>query len=216
MRVAKAADAVSTYDAEEADFYCSNGVRDARFLDLTIPPATQVDVSSTARRLVFMGTRDWPPNQEAFLSALALWPRISAGIADAELCVIGAKKPGADDPVYPEGVRDLGFVDDLHGFLRTCRAMIAPIKTGGGVRVKLLDAVRMGLPVVATGPAIGSLGPIFDIMALDDDDAFVAECRRYLTDRDVAVKAGDQLFEINRQRWEQRLPHRSVDALLRG
>jgi glycosyltransferase involved in cell wall biosynthesis len=216
MRVAKAADAVSTYDAEEAAFYRANGVRDARFLDLTMPPATQVDVGSTPRRLVFMGTRDWPPNQEAFLSALQLWPRISAGIPDAELCVIGAKKPGAVDPVYPDGVRDLGFVDDLHGFLRTCRAMVAPIKTGGGVRVKLLDAVRMGLPVVATSPAIGSLGPIFNIAPLDDEAAFVAECRRYLTDRDVAVKAGDQLFEINRQRWEQRLPHSSVDALLRG
>jgi hypothetical protein len=216
LRVALAADAVGTYDAEEADFYLANGVRDARFLDLTMPPAAQVDVSSTARRLVFMGTRDWPPNQEAFLYALKLWPRICAGIPDAELCVIGAKKSGAADPVYPDGVRDLGFVEDLHGFLGTCRAMIAPIKTGGGVRVKLLDAVRMGLPVVATSPAIGSLGPIFGIAPLDDDDAFVAECRRFLTDRDAAVTAGHALFEINRTRWEQRLPHRSVEALLRG
>lgn len=216
LRVALAADAVGTYDAEEADFYLAKGVRDARFLDLTMPPAVQVDVASTARRLVFMGTRDWPPNQEAFLYALKLWPRISAGIPDAELCVIGAKKPGAADPVYPDGVRDLGFVEDLHGFLRTCRAMIAPIKTGGGVRVKLLDAVRMGLPVVATSAAIGSLGPIFGITALDDDDAFVAECRRFLTDRDAAVNAGNHVFEINQRRWEQRLPHRSVEALLRG
>jgi glycosyltransferase involved in cell wall biosynthesis len=216
LRVALAADAVGTYDAEEADFYLANGVHDARFLDLTMPPAAQVDVSSTARRLVFMGTRDWPPNQEAFLYALKLWPRICAGIPDAELCVIGAKKPGAADPVYPDGVRDLGFVEDLHGFLGTCRAMIAPIKTGGGVRVKLLDAVRMGLPVVATSPAIGSLGPVFGIAPLDDDAAFVAECRRFLTDRDAAVTAGQALFDINRTRWEQRLPHRSVEALLRG
>jgi glycosyltransferase involved in cell wall biosynthesis len=130
--------------------------------------------------------------------------------------VVGAKKPGASDPDYPDGVRDLGFVDDLRGFLRTCRAMIALIRTGGGVRVKLLDAAGMGLPIVATSPAIGSLSPTFDLTPFDDDESFTAECRRLLTDRDAAVRAGDRLFETNRQIWEQRRPHRAVEALLRG
>jgi glycosyltransferase involved in cell wall biosynthesis len=130
--------------------------------------------------------------------------------------VVGAKKPGATDPYYPDGVRDLGFVDDLKAFLRTCRAMIAPIKTGGGVRVKLLDATRMGMPVVATSPGIGSLSATFDMTPFDDDESFVAECRRLLTDRDAAVRSGDQLFEINRQIWDRQEPHRAVEALLRG
>ena len=216
LRVALAANAIATYDAHEAEFYRAKGVQGVRFLDLTLPPGEQVAVSATPRRLVFMGTRDWPPNQEAFRHALKLWPRIADGIRGAELCVVGAKKPGARDPDYPDGVRDLGFVDDLHGLLGACRAMIAPIKTGGGVRVKLLDAIRIGLPVVATTPAIGSLGPIFELTPQDDDAAFVAECRRFLTDRDAAVRAGDRSFEINRRRWEQRLPHRAVEALLRA
>ncbi|WP_285031545.1 glycosyltransferase family 4 protein [Mycolicibacterium sp. lyk4-40-TYG-92] len=216
LRVARAADAVSTYDAEEAEYYRDNGVRDARFMDITMPPGTQVDVASSPPRLVFMGTRDWPPNQEGFLRALELWPRISAGIAGAELCIIGAKKPGAADPAYPDGVRDLGFVDDLGAFLGTCRALIAPIRTGGGVRVKLLDTIRIGLPAVATAAAIGSLGPIFGLRPLDDDAAFIAECRRLLTEVPAAVDLGNQLYEINRQRWQDRLPHQAVADLLRG
>ncbi|BBZ58406.1 glycosyltransferase [Mycolicibacterium phocaicum] len=216
LRVARAADAVSTYDAEEAEYYRDNGVAYARFMDITMPPGTQVDVATSPPRLVFMGTRDWPPNQEGFLRALELWPRISAGIPGAELCIIGAKKPGAADPVYPDGVRDLGFVDDLGAFLGTCRALIAPIRTGGGVRVKLLDTIRIGLPAVATTAAIGSLGPIFGLRPLDDDAAFIAECRRLLTDVPAAVDLGNQLFEINRQRWQDRLPHRAVADLLRG
>lgn len=216
LRVARAADGVSTYDAEEAGYYRDNGVRDARFMDITMPPGEQVDVAASPPRLVFMGTRDWPPNQEGFLRALELWPRISAGIAGAELCIIGAKKPGAPDPVYPDGVRDLGFVDDLGAFLGTCRALIAPISTGGGVRVKLLDTIRIGLPAVATTAAIGSLGPIFGLRPLDDDAAFIAECRRLLTEVPAAVDLGNQLYEINRQRWQDRLPHRAVADLLRG
>ncbi len=216
LRVALAADAVGTYDAEEASFYRAKGVKTARWMDITLPPTRQIDISSTPRRLVLMGGRDWAPNQEAFLHALRLWPRIAAGISDAELCVIGAKKPGAADPIYPKGVRDLGFVDDLHAFLADCRAMIAPIKTGGGVRVKILDAARMGLPVVGTSEAVGSLGSLLDLTAFDDDEKFVSQCRRYLLDRDDAVAAGERLYEMNRRYWEERRPHRAVEALLRG
>jgi glycosyltransferase involved in cell wall biosynthesis len=216
LRVARAADAVGTYDEPDAAFYRANGVPRARWLDLTLPPVEQVDVSASPPRLVFMGLRDWPPNQEAFMYALRLWPRIAAGIPGAELCVIGKKKPGAADPVYPDGVRDLGFVEDLPQFLGTCRAMVAPIKTGGGVRVKILDSLRMGLPVVGTSAAVGDLGPLFGLETFDDDQGFVDACRRYLLDQQAAAEAGNRLYDINRRRWEDRRPHRAVEALLRA
>ena len=215
IRTARAADAVGCYEIEEAQMYEQHGVRNARWMDVTLPPIAQVDVSSTERRLVFMGSRDWPPNQEAFLYALRLWPRIAAGIPDAELCVIGAKKPGAKDPVYPDGVREFGFVEDLPAFLGTCRALMAPIKTGGGVRVKLLDSIRMGLPVVGTSQAVGSLKAPFEIPTFDDEDSFVSECRRFLLDRDTAVKAGNKLYELNTEHWRQHRPHQAVEELLR-
>ncbi|MCF6385472.1 glycosyltransferase family 4 protein [Mycobacterium sp. MBM] len=214
LRVARAADAVGTYDADEAQFYRANGVPAARWLDITLPPAVQVDVAATPRRLVLMGTRDWPPNQEAFRTALRLWPQIAAGIPGAELCVIGARHAKAKAPHYPDGVRDLGFVDDLAGFLATCRAMIAPISTGGGVRVKILDAARMGLPVVGTTAAVGSLGDLLELGVHDDDADFVAQCRHLLLDVAAATAAGERLYALNSQYWQQRRPHRAVEALL--
>jgi polysaccharide biosynthesis protein PslH len=105
LRVALAADQVSTHDVPAAEYYRAKGVRDVRFLEVSLPPAGQIDVSSTPRRLVFMGNRDCPPNQEGFLHALRLWPRIAAGIAGAELCVVSAMKPGATDPGYSCGSR---------------------------------------------------------------------------------------------------------------
>jgi hypothetical protein len=214
LRVAKQANAVGCYEIEEAEMYRANGVPGARFMEVTLPPIEQIDVSQTGRRLVFLGGRDWPPNQEAFLVALRLWPRISEGIPDAELVIVGAKKTGSTDPVYPAGVRDLGFVDDLPGFLKTCRALMAPIKTGGGVRVKLLDAASQGLPVVGSGPAVGSLRTLFGMPTFDDDDDFVAECRRMLLDRDAAVKVGSDLYEVNRNHWEQKRPQKAVEDLV--
>jgi glycosyltransferase involved in cell wall biosynthesis len=216
LRVALSADAVATFDADEADDFRARGVADARWLDLRLPPVPPVDVATTPRRLVLMGTRDWPPNQEAFLHAVRLWPRISAGVDGAELCIIGARKPGAEEIELPSGVSDLGFVDDLEAFLGTCRAMIAPISTGGGVRVKLLDAIRMGLPVVGTTAAVGSLNRVFDIGTYDSDDDFVAECRRMLLDVDAAATAGRAIYRANSEYWSAARGRREVATLILG
>ncbi|KAA0080251.1 glycosyltransferase [Mycolicibacterium sp. P9-64] len=216
LRVAKMANGVGCYEIEEAEMYRANGVAGARFMEVTLPPIEQIDISQTGPRMVFLGGRDWPPNQEAFLIALRLWPRIAEGIPGAELVVVGAKKTGSTDPVYPAQARDLGFVDDLPAFLKTCRALMAPIRTGGGVRVKLLDAASQGLPVVGSGPAVGSLTDVFGMSTFDDDDDFVAECRRMLLDRDAAVAEGNRLYEVNRQHWADKRPQKSVEALVQS
>jgi glycosyltransferase involved in cell wall biosynthesis len=216
LRVAKLADGVGCYEIEESEMYRANGVQGARFMEVTLPPIEQIDISQTGQRLVFLGGRDWPPNQEAFLEALRLWPRICEGIPGAELCVVGAKKTGSTDPVYPDRASDMGFVDDLPAFLQTCRALMAPIRTGGGVRVKLLDAACQGLPVVGTDAAVGSLKDVFGMSTFDDDDVFVAECRRMLLDRDIAVAEGNRLYETNRQHWADKRPQKSVEALIQA
>lgn len=216
LRVAKLANAVGCYEIEESEMYRRNGVPGARFMEVTLPPVEQIDISQTPRRLVFLGGRNWPPNEEAFHIALRLWPRISDGIPDAELCIVGAKRTGSSDPIYPDHVRDLGFVDDLPEFLKTCRALIAPIRTGGGVRVKLLDAASQGLPVVGSAPAVGSLTTVFGMSTFDDEDHFVAECRRMLLDRDAAIKAGNDLYEVNRVHWERKRPQLAVESLVQA
>lgn len=133
LRVARSAYTVGTYDEDEAGFYRDAGIDRAHWLDLTLPPKKQVNVAGSTRRLVFFGDRQWPPNQ-AFEILLGWWPDIARGIDDAELCIVGSPDPSAKPIELPDGVRDLGFVDDLDAFLDTCRALVAPIMTGGGVR----------------------------------------------------------------------------------
>jgi hypothetical protein len=214
LRVARGAYTVGTYDEPEAEFYRRAGIARAHWLDLTLPPKRQVDITGSGRRLVFFGDRTWPPNQEAYEILLTWWPAIRAGIADAELCIVGTPDPAAAGIALPDGVRDLGFVDDLAGFLDTCRALVAPIATGGGVRVKILDAASRGLPVVGTPEAVGSLSAPLHIRGIVDSTAAIEKCREYLLSRSAAVHAGAQLYRRNERRWLDRVPHTSVHEWL--
>ena len=215
IRVAKQADAVGTYDHDESVMYRNVGVQEAHWIEITLPPQRRVDLSESGPRLIFMGTRDWPPNAEALELLLKWWPRIAHGIPDAELCVIGGRKQG-ENKALPAGVRDLGFVADLDEFLATGRALAAPVQVGGGVRVKILDAASRGLGVIGTSRALGSHGRMLGLRAIDDPAQFIEECRRMLLDREAAQQLGADLYERNSALWRARRPHAAIDRLIVG
>jgi len=218
LRVARAADGVGAYDLDEVDYYVRNGVGHARWLDITLPPGGPVDPALAPRRLIFFGDRSWPPNQQAVEILLRWWPEISAGIVGAELVIVGRPLATTRTTSHslPEGVRDLGFVRDLDAVLAGCRGLVAPIMTGGGVRVKILHALRVGLPTVSTSIGLGSLGSIFALVGYDDKEQFVGACRNLLLNPRVAEVEGRRLWSINRDRWVARVPHTTIESWLAG
>jgi len=84
------------------------------------------------------------------------------------------------------------------------------VSTGGGVRVKILDAASRGLPVVATSAAVGSLSTVFEIPPHDDRGGFVEAARAMLLDRGAAAAEGARIHTINASRWTAGVPQRTV------
>ncbi|MCR9248106.1 MAG: glycosyltransferase family 4 protein [bacterium] len=110
-------------------------------------------------RLLFVGGLDYPPNREAVTE-----------LVERHLPTLQARHPGLvlrlvgrDDSGYarrfPErdGVELLGLVDDLLPHYRASDAAYLPIRSGGGTRIKILEAWALGLPVIATGIAAEGL-----------------------------------------------------------
>ncbi len=211
-RVVGAARAVAGYDSDDMAAYRSAGI-DAHWLPLTLPPASPVDVVATPPRIVMLGNRTWRPNAEAADTMVRLWPRIAAGIPDAELCLVGEppSHPVAD---LPPGVRDLGPVDDVDDVLDHGRVLTAPVTVGGGVRVKLLEAAARGIPVVCSSEAVGSIEAAIGMASSADEDDFVARCRAFLLDADLAAREGSRLHDVNASRWSDRVAQDAVLAWL--
>jgi glycosyltransferase involved in cell wall biosynthesis len=209
-RVTAAARAVGGYDRAEMEAFRAKGI-DAHWLPMTLPPAPSVDVAKTPPRIVMLGNRMWRPNAEAADTIVRLWPRISAGVPDAELWLVGPS-PLHVATDLPHGVSDLGTVEDADSVLADCRALTAPIGVGGGVRVKLLEAASRGLPVVCTPEAVGSIEASIGMTAAADEEDFVNRCREFLLDSDFAAREGSRLHAVNADRWSERV---GQDAVLR-
>ncbi|MEZ2388354.1 glycosyltransferase [bacterium RCC_150] len=212
-RVAIQARSVAYFDKEESQRSVSSK---SHWLNLTLPPKAPTDRAATKPVLVFLGDRRWPPNEEAAKRAVKLWPEISNGISGARLLLIGKQASGSRRHTLPSGVEDLKFVEDLDGLLSNARALIAPVRAGGGVRVKILEAASIGLPVVGTHAALGSLGSVLPLTEYDNDKSLIAAARALLLDGYLARECGDSLFEVNAERWKQGAPHSNIQDWLQG
>jgi polysaccharide biosynthesis protein PslH len=214
IRVARRARKVGCFDRAEISHYESHGVRHAELLGLTLPPAAKpADIASTDKSLLFLGDQTWWPNYQAVLKLMDLWPRIHSKVPEATLNIVGRKNPKMH--LRPtDGAKHWGFVDDLTSFLGRSRAMVAPIQTGGGVRVKLLEACSAGIPMIASEVAVGSLDEVLGLLPYKDDASIVEECIRVLLDRSYAANKGRELYDRNADYWSADRPKHSVESWL--
>ena len=210
LRVYQSSRGVGVFERSEVAHLEALGTSPATWLPFTLPPRSKLSIANTGPTALFIGNREWPPNAEAASELQRLWPAISAGIPDAKLFLVGKPPRTGWKPANQEGIEDLNFVPDLDALLATVRCLIAPIRTGGGVRVKLLESAAMGLPVAATQEAIGSLGELLPITAAHHDDELIEQARRLLLDRTFATAASEELHTENAGRWTSRLPHRAL------
>jgi polysaccharide biosynthesis protein PslH len=112
----------------------------------------------TAREILYVGNLSWRPNVEGLdWFFREVWPRARARDASLRLSIAGSglKKDAAGSPVVPElwrqpGVTIRGFVDDLGPLYAKASVLVAPIVGGSGVRIKLLEGMAYGVPVVTT------------------------------------------------------------------
>ncbi|MEW5975184.1 MAG: glycosyltransferase family 4 protein [Acidobacteriota bacterium] len=108
-------------------------------------------------RILFVGNYRHPPNQDAvYHFAEEILPVVRAAVPDAEFCVTGANADLLDRKRLQNaaGVAVAGYLKDVRPAYQQAALFAAPIRVGSGMRVKVLEALSMALPVVGYPLAI--------------------------------------------------------------
>lgn len=103
-------------------------------------------------RLIFVGTLSWYPNIEAVdFIAENIWPLVKEKYPNLTVDIIGANPPKnlVELSEKEERFNVHGFVDDILGFLHEAKCYVCPIKDGGGTKLKIVDALSIGMAIVA-------------------------------------------------------------------
>jgi glycosyltransferase involved in cell wall biosynthesis len=171
--------------------------------------APMPEVPVTPHSLVFAGGMDWFPNRDAMVwLARELWPALVAREPRRTLTVLGKSAP---EELLELGRRDarvrvLGFVPYVRPYLADASAYLCPIRIGGGTRLKVLDALAMGVPLVATSLSVEGLGLErgHHYLRADQVDDFVTQLEVIDTDADLgrAIGASGRRFVAERFGWQ--------------
>lgn len=109
--------------------------------------------------LIFWGRMDFEPNVDAVCwFARKVWPRLKERQPDAMWRIVGKHPAEAVRQLAAiDGIEVTGPVDDIRLLARKTSVTILPMRCGGGIKNKLLEAAAMGLPIVASSRAVRGL-----------------------------------------------------------
>jgi glycosyltransferase involved in cell wall biosynthesis len=131
------------------------------------------------KQILFLGSLDWRPNLDAIDVLLGrVMPQVLAAEPDAHLAIVGRKpSPALVRRLRREPNVELhADVEDVRPYLARSAVMAVPLRIGGGSRLKILEAIASGLPVVST--RIGCEGLIFepgrDLSVVESEDHMAA------------------------------------------
>jgi glycosyltransferase involved in cell wall biosynthesis len=193
-------------------------------IPICVDPASQtmLEPVTNGRQIVHLGTMFWPPNVEGVLWFVReVLPIVWREMPDVRLLVAG-KNPPEEVRALTRNVNALGggvvvtgFVEDPLPLLARSQVFIVPVRAGGGMRVKIVDAWLWGVPIVST--TIGAEGiDIRDgetVILADEPDQFAAAILRLLSDRTLAERmriAGRDWVE---KRYDYKKVYREFDSV---
>lgn len=165
-----------------------------------------------------IGTMFWPPNSEGVQWWLrAGYAKLQALCSPVTYDIVGAKPPIALQRLASSqtGVRLHGYVADVEHFWIHATMLLVPLLSGGGVRVKILEAMAMGVPVVSTTVGCEGLA-VHDgehLLLADTPEALATACSRLLHEPDLATQLAKNALHLVRQQYDTSTALQRLDTI---
>ncbi|MFM7701552.1 MAG: glycosyltransferase family 4 protein, partial [Bacteroidota bacterium] len=109
-------------------------------------------------RLGFIGTMDWLPNQDAVQWLLHEWIPATEGWPNRPEFHVAGRKAPAFFAQKKSAYFFHGEVEDAQAFMLSCDAMVIPLRMGSDLKIKVLEAMALGIPVISTAQGVQGMG----------------------------------------------------------
>src|SRR3989344_149199 len=170
---------------------------------------TQKEVAKKSPPRVLYGVTnfEWLQNHEAAeILIKEVWPKIKREIAGVKLWIVGRKMPDWLKEIANEDERIeiTESIPDPRDAYLAATVMVAPIRGAGGTRLKILEAMAAGLPIVSTSIGVAGLGLDSGEQALiiNSNAGLAQEAIKLLKNTDLARKIGEAGKEFVRENFD--------------
>jgi glycosyltransferase involved in cell wall biosynthesis len=164
---------------------------------------------TSAKTLIFCGSLDYAPNKDGLIWFFNdVWPFIKHEVPDVKLTIIGRNGSSHEYDVLRQDqhIRFIGEVEDVIPHYCANNVAIVPLRAGSGTRLKILEAMSLGNPVVST--TIGAEGISYqsgmNILIADSENDFASAVIQALSSKDLCeqIRNGGRELIDTMYSWE--------------
>ena len=138
-----------------------------------------------------IGTGSWPPTASAIRRLANLWPTVRQRVPEGRLLIAGRGVENMPDLELPTGAEIVGEVSSASEFLRSLSLLLYPLERGSGMKVKVLEAIASGIPVVTTYAGAEGIHPNDGVVVKGDDHALAVAAGEILRDTQERRQRGE-------------------------
>ncbi|MDD2581161.1 MAG: glycosyltransferase family 4 protein [Desulfuromonadaceae bacterium] len=163
-----------------------------------------VSERDAALRIGFLASFGHQPNIDAALYfAESILPLVRKQMPAAEFLVAGKNPPSLLLNAKEQGITCLGFVEDVPAFYGSVDVVVAPIRYGGGIKIKVLEAMACGKPLVTTSVGAEGIAETGEgaFLVADDPARFAEAVVALLSDKERRVALGKRAQQVIERRF---------------
>jgi glycosyltransferase involved in cell wall biosynthesis len=171
-----------------------------------------------AKTIVFEGKVGFRPNADGIRFFVSeIFPEILEADPEVRLMIVGKDPPKDIVALSSPAIEVTGFVDDVRPFVDRAQVFVCPLRTGAGIKNKVLQAWAMGKAVVATSASVGGLHVEegINIFVRDTPHEFAQAVLNLLRDPLLAARVGARAREtaLSHYTWDAKAEE--LDKLMR-
>ena len=156
--------------------------------------------------LFHIGSLEWSPNQEGLIWFIdRCWPIIHEKFPDLKFYIAGRRAPewlvkrfNVPNIVYE------GEVPDAYGFMNSKSIMVVPLFSGSGMRIKIIEGMALGKPIVTTPIGTEGISTISgkNILIADNVNEFISHVERLISDHNLFNSIGVNAIEYIHEKFD--------------
>lgn len=146
----------------------------------------------------FIGSMNWHPNIEAVeILVTRIFPEIRKALPSAKLHLAGSFFSEIVETDEANGIIVHGFVQDKNSFIREHGIQLSPIRSGSGVRIKILESMALGTPIITTKLGVQGIENLKDsaIIICETDADFIDSAIKLVKNADLRRQVGMRAAE---------------------
>jgi len=177
--------------------------------DYKLPQVTEIIPCS----MLYIGSFSWLPNLQGILWFLKeVWPEIKETFPKAKLFIVGKNPPKEINKYQNNDVIVTGYVNDIKPWIAKAEIFLVPLFSGGGIRIKILEAMAMEKPIVSTSIGVEGIDVknMKNIIISDNKENFVKSIKLLFNNK----KIRDNLSKNSRKLIEEKYSFEVIEKAL--